>query len=226
MPERPFQVIGDIHGRADLFANLIERLDGSLPTIIVGDFIDRGDNSREILEFLSREANFTCLMGNHEFMLLNFLSNPRKTGRQWLRHGGLQTLASFGVDGVSETSESEALETARDRLIARMGQDTIAWLVDLPLYYMSGNVAVVHAGADPDIPMDGQAPRHLLWGHPKFLRKSRVDGVTVVFGHFIMDRPSFTDGRIAVDTGAYASGRLTAVRIGFGEATFISTGTT
>ena len=223
-PETAFQVIGDIHGRADLLTQMLDQLDPDLPIICVGDYIDRGENGREVLEILSRRPDITCLMGNHEFMMLSFLAYPARHGRRWLRYGGLQTLASYGVATVRETSSSEEFEQARDMLVSRIGEPVLGWLVDLPFQHHNGNIAVVHAGADPHAPISDQSPGWLMWGHPNFRKISRTDGQCVVYGHTIVDQPAFENGRIAIDTGAYATGRLTAARISSDGVEFITTG--
>jgi serine/threonine protein phosphatase 1 len=93
----------------------------------------------------------------------------------------------------------------------------------LPLMHETGNVTVVHAGADPAKPLDQQAHRTLTWGHPDFRTTPRRDGQWVLHGHTIVDAPSADQGRIAVDTGAYATGRLTVARVIPGEVSFEST---
>ena len=221
-PVAPFYAIGDIHGRADLLYRLLDRLDPALPVLCVGDYVDRGEHSAEVLRFLRDTPAITCLKGNHEVMLLAFLDAP-ETGANWLRNGGLQTLASFAIAGLSESSKGAPLVQARTALRAAMGEELIDWLRNLPLCWQSGNVAVVHAGADPATPIATQREDFLLWGHPDFTRTPRADGVWVVHGHTIVDTPSASDGRIAIDTGAFATNRLTAARIAAGEVSFIST---
>ena len=222
-PDAPIQVIGDIHGRRDLLEKLLLQLESGPPVVCVGDYVDRGENSAEVLQMLYQRPEITCLRGNHEDMMLGFLANPKAHGPRWLRNGGLQTLASFGIAGVTDTSGEHDLDAARSALQAAMGEQMIRWLKTLPLTHLSGNVAVVHAAADPTHPVDDQDPDHLLWGHPAFLRTTRKDGIWVVHGHTIVDQPQMDAGRIAIDTGAYATGRLTAACIGAGSVDFITT---
>ncbi|MEL6913600.1 MAG: metallophosphoesterase [Pseudomonadota bacterium] len=211
-PGRPLLVIGDVHGRMDLLDQALAAGDGA-QIVLVGDYIDRGDDSARVVRRLAAQANAVCLMGNHEEMLLGFLDDPVKYGPRWLRFGGLQTLLSFGVGEVSETAAPERLTAARDRLADAMGADLIAWLGALPSLWQAGNVAVTHAGADPALPLEAQSDRSLRWGHPDFTSTPRTDGLWVVHGHTIMDAATMEDGRIAVDTGAYATGRLSAARL-------------
>ncbi|WP_375700203.1 metallophosphoesterase [Pseudophaeobacter sp. TrK17] len=213
-PVTPFYVIGDIHGRADLLNRALDQLPSSGPIVCVGDYIDRGENSAEVLRLLRDRRDIQCLKGNHEEMLLRFLDDPAGQGPRWLRYGGLQTLASFGVRGVTETSDPNRVLAARDALVAEMGAELINWIRALPQSFSSGNVVVVHAAADPKAAPQDQQQRHLLWGHPEFEKTPRQDGIWIVHGHTIVDSATVSNGRIAIDTGAYATGRLTIAKIG------------
>ena len=223
-PERSFYAIGDVHGRDDLLDRLLGALDPTLPVVCVGDYIDRGEESAAVLRRLS-QSHHTCLMGNHEEMLLRFLDEPEAEGQRWLQNGGLQTLASFGVSGVTPLSAPAALRSAAIDLKAEMGDELIAWLRERPLWFKSGNVCVVHAGADPARPVAEQS-RSLTWGHRDFENSPRRDGLWIVHGHTIVEAANTTAGRIAIDTGAYATGRLTAARVEVGTVTFSDTATT
>lgn len=233
VPEQSFVAIGDVHGRADLLLELDRQIEAEYPhwpVVFLGDYVDRGEQTREVLELLmsvSPEGTppVVCLMGNHERMLLDFLDDPERGARRWLRNGGLQALASFGVAPPSAGPDDPlALLQARDRLAEAMGEDMIAWLRALPLKWHSGDVWAVHGGADPALPMDAQQPQTLLWGHPQFMRKPRTDGQWVVHGHTVVDAPHVQGGRIAVDTGAYATGCLSAAAISAGGINFVRTG--
>ena len=197
-PATPFVVIGDIHGRNDLLQRVLAGLDDAHTVVCVGDYVDRGDESAAVLRTLAARPDITCLLGNHEAMMLDFIDAPENNGNRWMRYGGLQTVASFGISGVHENADTETMKATRDALVAAMGDDLIGWLRTLPTYFISGNVAVVHAGADP-------------YGHPDFGTVARPDKMWVIHGHTIVDTPMVTNGCIAIDTGAYATGRLTAV---------------
>lgn len=162
-------------------------------------------------------------MGNHEDMLLNFLDDPARHGQRWLRYGGLQTLASFSVTNATQTSSTKDLEEARDRLVDAMGSPLIDWVRALPSSWQSGNIAVVHAGADPALPISKQDDQVLRWGHPSFDNTARSDGVWIAHGHTIVDMPVMEAGRINVDTAAYATGRLTMALISSDGVQFQST---
>ena len=211
-------MIGDLHGCDRLLDKMLARLPDpdQMPLVFVGDYIDRGENSKAVLERLfdlSRRhpGQVICLKGNHEDMALKFLDDPEERGPRWLRHGGLQTLASYGIGGITENSGGMELFEAASDLRQAMGAELVDWLGDLPLIWQSGNIAVTHAGADPALPLDRQDPRSLMWGHRDFARLPREDGQWVAHGHVILPKPLAVAGRIALDTGAYATGRLSAM---------------
>ncbi len=198
--------------------------------VFVGDYVDRGENSAQVLErlcALSQEypKEVVCLIGNHEQMMIDFLREPESRGRRWFRNGGLQTLASFSVGGVSETSQELDLVRAMENLRAALPEGLEDWVCNLPLIYQSGNIAVAHAGADPRRSLDEQDDKALLWGRSDFRKSERDDGIWLVHGHWIVDEPTVEGGRIAIDTGAYATNRLTAVSLSpSGAVEFISAG--
>ncbi|WP_166418810.1 metallophosphoesterase [Cochlodiniinecator piscidefendens] len=231
MPDESFYAIGDIHGCDRLLAQLLDKIlhDSrglSHQIICVGDYVDRGEESAQVLRRLfalhqSEHVNLTCLIGNHEDMMLRFIEDPESHGERWLRYGGLQTLASFGVRGAVGANKA-SMTALRDALKEAMGAPLIAWMQSMPTQWQSGNVAVVHAGADPQLPLRLQDPYVLKWGHPRFQQETRTDDVWVLHGHTIIDKPEATNGRIAIDTGAYATGQLTAAYIDCDTARFLS----
>ncbi len=218
-PAQAFCAIGDVHGCADLLALALEQAKDR-PIVCVGDYIDRGDNSDEVLRMLFARQDVVCLSGNHEEMMLHFIDMPEVHGGRWLRYGGTKTLASFGIDDVDENSATATMLSARDRLVAAMGQPMLEWLRSLPVIWQSGNVAVVHAGANPHVDIQSQSNADLHWGHPDFHKRMRRDGVWVLHGHTIVDAPQIGNGRIAIDTGAYATGQLTLAHVDAGGITF------
>ncbi|WP_246032391.1 metallophosphoesterase [Thalassobius vesicularis] len=228
-PQQPFLAIGDVHGRVDLVEKLEQIIltnAPGLPAVFVGDYIDRGENSAQVLELMmsaSEEGNqpVFCLRGNHEEMCLNFLDNPIDNGERWLKFGGLQTLSSYGVSMAG--TDPMSMQRMRDALALAMGDRVIDWLRARPVHWSSGNIHVTHAGADPARPIPDQPTRNLTWGHKNFAEKARTDGQWVVYGHVIVDQPKAAMGRIAVDTGAYATGRLTAALIADGKVRFLTT---
>lgn len=225
-PETAFVAVGDVHGECQLLEQTlqaVQEVEPELPIICVGDYIDRGEDSRAVLELLhgltkDKTSQVMCLMGNHEQMLLRFLDDPEARGPAWLRYGGLQTLASYQI-----ANDASGLRGVRDKLAAAIGIEIVEWLRNLPLVWTTGNIAVTHAGADPRSPVDNQPDRALLWGHADFETVPRGDGVWVVHGHTIVDEACATDGRIAIDTGAYATGTMTAAKISKDGVSFLVT---
>lgn len=230
-PDHPLVVVGDIHGRADLLEELLERLAteqvAQQTLVFVGDYIDRGETSADVLGLLQAlqrglwPGEVICLKGNHEAMMLDYIDHPEEAGAFWIQNGGAHTLASCGIR--PPDLSAEALVAARNALCDAMGEDMLQWLNALPLTHRSGNILVAHAGADPHAPPDQQQDTHLLWGHPDFLTTPRKDGIWVAHGHTIRDAPCAENSRIAVDTGAYATHRLTAALISDGSCDFITT---
>lgn len=228
----PVAVIGDIHGCDRLLTQLLDRLATEEPVVAdkpaigivcVGDYIDRGDGSAAVIDLLMQRPDLHCLKGNHEAMCLGFLDDPEKYGARWLRYGGLQMLASYSVAGPS-TGAERPLQRVRDDLALAMGDTRIDWLRSLPLTRHIGNLLITHAGADPARGPDDQRSKDLLWGCNTFLTTPRTDGLWVAFGHIVQDAPTAENGRIAVDTGAYATGVLTAAILGDGPPRFLTVG--
>lgn len=227
-PEAMTYVVGDLHGRADLLERALDRVDEHVgatgarnpQVVFVGDYIDHGPDSAAALTRvweLAKELpqNVTCLMGNHERMLLDFLADPATRGPRWLRSGARPTLDSFGLhtSQLAPGCQPDLFKQEAAALRAQMAPELLAWLTDLPLSWNSGNLWVVHAAADPQHAMDNQSPRVLLWGHPEFDSRPRFDGNWIVHGHTPGEVPVETDGRICVDTGAWETGLLCTAAI-------------
>lgn len=218
VPEGEICVIGDVHGRSDLLHQLLDWIAQAhthhVRLIFVGDMIDRGEHVAETLELIqslqsgSWLGKVTALKGNHEAMLLDFIHAPEGTGASWIQHGGTYTMQSYGVP--PPTLDPEALSAARDDLCNAIGVETITWMGNLPLFETCGNIFISHAGANPNKALDQQSEADLIWGHPDFLTKTRRDNFWVVHGHYIVEKATAQNGRISVDTGAYATQKLTA----------------
>lgn len=219
-PNRLTYAVGDIHGRRDLLDQMIDEIeadaDGARGDLVfLGDYIDRGPDSAAVLKRLYRlelgNLTVTCLMGNHERMLLSFLEDPAQ-GELWLRNGGLETIADFGPARRTSVNGQSPMETLRVQLQEVIGTDMLDWLRALPLSFLSGNMGCLHAMADPARAWEDQEERMLLWGRPSPNSAPRPDGIWLVHGHTIVDAAEIGPGRISVDTGAYKSGVLSAVR--------------
>lgn len=228
-PEATFYAVGDIHGCFSLLQKIPDLTVESIPIVFVGDYVDRGMESASVLRWLFERQtadpeNIICLMGNHERMMLDTIENPQKEGPRWLRHGGLETVVSFGIDPVLGHGTAEEWDRMRDALCEAMGPDLLTWVQQLPLSWQSGNVFVCHAGADPTQPIEYQMPETLLWGHELFGSKSREDGIWVLHGHTIFEKAQAQGGRISVDIGAYATGRLVCAHVCAQDVTFLTVG--
>ncbi len=208
-PDEPLFVIPDLHGAFPLLLDALawkarEFADHRL--IVLGDMIDRGLESARVLRCLMELPSATCLMGNHEAMLLDVLDDPLRHGADWLRFGGQETLLSFGFQGLPRGPEAICAMAATLR--ERMGEDMIEWLRARPLYCQSGNVVMVHAALEPRRALQAQSRKSMLWGHPDFGRVPRQDGLFVVHGHNVVPRARVEGGCLSLDTGAYATGIL------------------
>lgn len=222
-PDQPFLVIGDIHGRLDaLDATLNEIANdpdhADLPLVFVGDYMDRGPQSagvlRRVMALQADDArDVVCLRGNHEQMLLSFLENPPLNAPVWFANGGIETLNSFGIGVTKLDMRGDRVLMVRERLKQELEDAALSFLQGLPCVWQTGNVAVVHAGADPATPIEDQEEDVLIWGHADFRSHPRQDGIWVVHGHTIGPEVKVRQGRISVDTGAYQTGVLPAVSV-------------
>lgn len=224
-PDARIYAVGDIHGRSDLLARLLDAIvedmaqfdDGRCAWLVfLGDYIDRGDDSATVLDLLGDLAaepaiDAIFLEGNHEAALLQFLDDPLGA-QDWIGFGGQQTLASYGVRPPSGEDDAKALRQVRDDLLAALGPH-LEFLRGLAPFARSGDVAFVHAAVDPGRACPLEESPALRWGHPAFLVPEPVPGLRIVHGHYDDGAPVVHPGRICVDTGAYYTGRLTAARL-------------
>lgn len=228
--------IGDIHGRLDLLRALLERIGAharTLPAgvrprlVLLGDYIDRGPDSRGVLDLLaappSEGFERVCLKGNHEDFLLDFLEHPGG-GLVWLSNGGLETLASYGVP--TTAAGPAMLPALASALRAAMPLEHRRFLAELDLLHVCGDYLFVHAGLDPRRPLHQQGAGTLLWIREPFLSSEADFGYTVVHGHSISYEPDVRRNRIGIDTGAFATGRLTCLVLHGEDRMFLMTETT
>ncbi len=214
-----YYVIGDIHGRLDLFDGLIaavERDDresgpAKSTVVLLGDLVDRGPESAGVVA-RAREwqasRSVRILAGNHEEMFLASFHDLRIL-RNFLRHGGRETVLSYGISreryNEAELEELQAIMHAAvpeaDRVFLRSFEDLL----------VVGDYLFVHAGIDPSLPLDEQDRHDLLWIRDRFLRHEEAYSHVVVHGHTIFDAVEERPNRIGIDTGAFSSGRLTAL---------------
>lgn len=227
-PSERVYAIGDVHGQNGLLEAMLDRIledrkgtedHRRTRVILLGDYVDRGDASREVLETIQKLLRdgmpVTALLGNHEEALLNFLHDPIGA-REWLQMGGMQTLASFGLQLTARQLEIADLHIVHDEFRQAFSPFT-NMVRSMPVLSTSGDVVFAHAGVNPRKGIEEQSRRALLWGHPEGRADDPIPGKRIVHGHFddfqIIDRP----GRICIDTGAYYSGVLSAVRLDEGQ---------
>lgn len=216
--------VGDIHGRLDLLIDLLSRVandaerhtaDRQRRLIFLGDYIDRGRESRGVIDALLdlQWPNFprVFLMGNHEEAMLEFL-DERTDGVAWLGYGGLETLMSYDVTIRRLPTDEASAAKLRSDLRAAVPQRHLDFLRHCVLSHMEGDYVFVHAGVRPGRPLEQQERRDLLWIRDEFLRASNaLPGKVIVHGHTICDAPQDLGHRIDIDTGAFVSGRLTCL---------------
>lgn len=228
--------VGDIHGRADLLAEMLallearaeaERREGGEPIVVfVGDYVDRGPHSPAVIDLLlGGRPHGYCrrfLKGNHEQAMLEFIEAPLEN-RAWVLQGGAETMVSYGVQPPPPVSATDDdWKNVAAMLKARVPPTHFEFLNSLERYVVYGDYAFVHAGVDAARPLEEQTDDDLYWIRERFLSSRRRFSHRVVHGHTPVDRPYADSRRIAVDTGAYASGTLTAARFEGADVSFLS----
>jgi serine/threonine protein phosphatase 1 len=226
---RRVYAIGDIHGRLDLLERLLERVAdddarGDAELIFLGDLVDRGPDSRGVVQRLlalrdTRPARF--LMGNHEEVFLRALDGDLKALRFLTRIGGRETLLSYGIS----EEQYRALDY-QDLLV--LAQDLVpaahrAFLASFERWIEIGDYLFVHAGLKPGVALADQQQSDLCWIRDEFLDHRESFGKMVVHGHSITETVDERSNRIGIDTGAFASGRLTAIGLEGGRRWYLST---
>jgi len=223
--------IGDIHGRDDLFAALIEGIErddaaasrARSTVILLGDLVDRGPDSAGVLARArqwQQEREVRILAGNHEEMFIESFRN-KDVLRHFLRFGGRETLLSYGIQPRARTrAEMDALQALMAQVIPARDLDFIRGFEEL---VEIGGYAFVHAGIAPDIPLKQQKGQDLRWIREPFLSHEGQYSHVIVHGHTINEEATVRPNRIGIDTGAFNSGRLTAVVLEGTSRRFIET---
>lgn len=224
--------IGDVHGRRDLLDTLLDRIradDAARPSarttlLQLGDMIDRGPDSAGVVHRLMAGldwADVTVLRGNHEQAMADGLSGDADMLRLWRKHGGVAAAISWGVDPLlaDEADDPDFVAAVRHAIPA----DQRGWLATRPLSVRHGDYLFVHAGIRPGIALDRQTAQDMLWIRRPFLDSRRDHGAVVIHGHSITPDPDCRANRIGIDTGAQASGRLTALGLDGTDRWFLST---
>ncbi|HJS80088.1 MAG TPA: metallophosphoesterase family protein [Vitreimonas sp.] len=228
--------VGDIHGRADLLTEMLdlleeraeeERRDGGEPVVVfLGDYVDRGPHSPAVIDLLlqGRPHGYRrhYLKGNHEQSMLKFMQAPLEN-RAWVLQGGAETLVSYGVQPPPQVAAEERdWISVAAALNVNVPQAHLDFLNSLERYVVYGDYAFVHAGVDAARTLEEQTDEDLYWSRDRFIASRRRFSHRVVHGHTPVDRPYADERRVAVDTGAYASGTLTAARFEGADVAFLS----
>ena len=226
--------VGDVHGRLDLLDALLDRIDADVRTrprrktsiVFLGDLIDRGPSSAGVVErlrtFQPGFATAVFLMGNHEEVLLRILEGEASLIPSWLRFGGVETLASYGLSAgeLVNVSDEEALAKVREAI----PQEHAAFIRTFADTVSFGDYLFVHAGIRPGVELSEQSKTDLRWIREPFLEDQTDRDYVVVHGHTIRNDVEITGNRIGIDTGAFHTGRLTALAIDGGDRWFLQTG--
>lgn len=213
--------VGDVHGRYDLLVDLLKKIIvhwesseqsfRAVKLIFLGDIIDRGPDSKRclgLIESLVRTSGAVLLLGNHEDLMLRSMDGDGMAQQIWLQNGGKNTLRSFSVN--VPTHEEDSFDFG-DRLTAAVPENLQDLLRSAPTSLTSGDYFYVHAGVRPDVSLARQSTYDLTFIREDFTQTQQWHGAMIVHGHSIVEKVEFLPNRIAVDTGAYRSGRLSCV---------------
>ena len=236
---RLIYAFGDIHGRADLLQPLVERILADAAArppagpdkpllIFLGDYIDRGRDARGVIDriiALSQDpaVEVRTLLGNHEQAMLDYLDGSA-TGISFGRYGGRATLASYGVAAPDEAGSAEAWAAVREEFRQAIPDSHMAFLRSLESMIVIGDCVFVHAGVRAGVALDRQRLKDLLFIREEFFKTPVDCGKFVVHGHTPGEDAVAGPNRLCLDTGAYASGVLTAARLDGGPPQVIDVG--
>lgn len=212
--------IGDIHGRIDLLSRLQTMISDDLAgaqnvrshIVFLGDYIDRGLNSKEVIDSLIEwraGESVIHLRGNHEDMLLQFLNNENIL-ESWRQHGGIELLYSYQV-ATDDVRRGTGYLEAQRALKANLPPDHLDFLLGTATSHTNGDFFFCHAGINPEVPLNEQSPEDLLWIREAFTEYSGPFEKFVIHGHTPVERPDVRSNRINIDTGAYVTGVLTCL---------------
>ena len=226
-------IVGDIHGRSDLLDRIVDEINRDIEefgsreslAITLGDYVDRGPDSRGVLDRLSRNpfpTEYIALKGNHEVMFELFLYH-NSNGAFWRELGGLETLQSYGVL-INDLIVGKGVEEAANALNAAVPETHRTFLSSLKNSLTIGSYFFCHAGVRPNVPLDQQNESDLFWIRGEFLNSNRDFGKMVIHGHSPNEWPEVKPNRVNIDTGAFATGRLTCLVLEGGQSRFLFTG--
>lgn len=228
-----FYAVGDVHGRPDLLRSLLDLIHrdiadfrGSVSLVMIGDYIDRGPSSAEVIDVLLGELptawRKVFLRGNHEHAMQAFLDDPHGMP-MWLAWGGIQALESYGIPpyGAMGLRNPDALAAELQYALDQRGHSS--FFAQTQTWFTAGDYAFVHAGVRPGIPLQKQLDDDLLFIREDFLGRPHLLPFRVVFGHTIFDQPLLLPDRIGIDTGAFSTGVLTAAVLEADQVRFLQT---
>ncbi|HVI99020.1 MAG TPA: metallophosphoesterase family protein [Sphingomonas sp.] len=218
---RRVYAIGDVHGRLDLLDDLIARIerdDAARPSahtdwVLLGDLVDRGPDSAGVIDRVIRLSNeypnVRLLIGNHEEVFLGALDGDPESLKLFTRIGGRETILSYGIG--EDDYDRLDWDTLSARIRAAVPDHHVAFLRQAEDVIEIGDYAFVHAGIRPGVSLADQRATDLRWIRDRFLGHEDDFGKMIVHGHTITDEPQELPNRIGIDTGAFESGRLTAL---------------
>ena len=224
--------IGDIHGRADLLAELHQQIlkdsenyPGKKTVVYLGDYIDRGDQSRQVIEILLSYplADFETiyLKGNHEQSMLDFIEYP-EAAAAWISFGGREALNSYGVRLAHIPTKKDIPELAK-QLDKALPDSHRSFLQNTLHCWQAGSYYFVHAGIRPGIALEKQVVEDQLWIREEFLESNKNHGKIIVHGHTITPEPEIHQNRISIDTGAFSTGVLSCLILEGSKQSFLKT---
>lgn len=215
--------VGDIHGRLDLLRDMHEQINqdagardaDDFVVVYIGDYIDRGPSSRQVLDLLINGplpgTRQVFLLGNHEQSMLSFINGDRALGEAWINFGGDATVVSYAAPPSADHAVSRDLALLHEQLLVQLPPEHLKFLKNLKHSFVCGTYLFVHAGIRPRRALERQDLDDMLWIREEFLESPVDHGYIVIHGHSIVDAVEFNGNRIAIDTGAYATGRLSCV---------------
>ena len=231
-PNYPIYAIGDVHGCLNELKGAEARIAADIDAtgraglvVLLGDYVDRGPGSRQVVDHLIRPSEFGLkrlpLCGNHDDIFYRVLQEPELYA-EWLGLGGEQTLISYGIDLHHLGARQKGRSARLGGLLAEaVPASHVQFLADLPIFMKIGDLVFVHAGLRPGIPVQEQDDEDLLWIREPFLTEGPRLPVVVIHGHTPQPEPSQGPGRIGIDTGAYYTGKLTVLKIEEGRASLL-----
>ena len=225
--------IGDIHGRADLLTDIhkliiedAENYSGEKIIVYLGDYIDRGLQSKEVVDLLINkplpEFKSIYLRGNHEQVLLDFLNVDPGIVVQWFNFGGEETLFSYGVS-IQGKATRNTIQELQQQLSEKIPESHLHFFIQSQFCYQLGDYFFVHAGVKAKVALDRQSESDMMWIRDKFLNSDFQFNKMIVHGHSVVEEPEQKKNRIAIDTGAYFSGRLTSLVLDGEQRRFLQT---